>query len=125
MASTLPPVQSPPSEIDPVMPAGSPTSPAPAASPEEITRKSPDERKEALGRAIHTQVAQGARVESQGDYQAVLVRGHRPNNMLHLFLTIVTFGLWLFVWLGLAAFGGEKRTSTSVDEWGNTNIQNL
>ena len=125
MASTLPPVQSPPSELDPVMPAVSPTSPAPAASPEEITRKSPDERKEALARAIHTQVVQGARVESQGDYQAVLARGHRPNHLLHLVLTIVTLGLWVFVWLGVIAFGGEKRTSTSVDEWGNTNIQNL
>jgi hypothetical protein len=78
-----------------------------------------------LGRAIHTQVAQGARVESQGDYQAILVRGHRPNHMLHLVLSIVTLALWLFVWLGVIAFGGEKRMSASVDEWGNTNLQNL
>jgi hypothetical protein len=99
--------------------------PLPRVAPEEITRKSPDERKEALGRAIHTQVAQGARVESQGDYQAILVRGHRPNHMLHLVLSIVTLGLWLFVWLGVIAFGGEKRMSASVDEWGNTNLQNL
>jgi hypothetical protein len=125
MASTLPPVQSPPSELDSVVPAGSPTSPAPPVAPEETTRKSPDERKEALARAIHTQVTQGARVESQSDYQAVLVRGHRPNHILHLVLSIVTLGLWLFVWLGVIAFGGEKRMFTTIDEWGNTNIQNL
>ena len=45
--------------------------------------------------------------------------------MLHLVLTIVTLGLWVFVWLGIAAFGGEKRKFASVDEWGNTNLQNL
>ena len=116
MASTLPTVQAPPPET---------AAPAPAASREGVTRKSSDERKEALGRAIHTQVAQGARVESQGDYQGILVTGHRPNHMLHLVLTIVTLGLWVFVWLGIIAFSGEKRMSASVDEWGNTNLQNL
>jgi hypothetical protein len=49
--------------------------PAPAASPEGVTRKSSDERKEALGRAIHTQVAQGARVESQCDYAVLATLG--------------------------------------------------
>jgi hypothetical protein len=88
-------------------------------------RKSADERKEALGRAIHTQVAQGARVESQGDYQGILVEGHRPNHLLHLLLGFLTLGLWWIVWLGLVIFGGEKRTSVSVDEWGNTNVQKL
>ena len=101
-----------------------PVLPVPAL-PEEITRKTPDDRKEALGRAVHTQVAQGARVESQGDYQAILVKGHRPNHMLHLILTLVTLGLWAFVWIGVVAFGGESRMSVGVDEWGNTNVQKL
>jgi hypothetical protein len=35
------------------------------------TRKPPDERKEALGRAVHRQVSLGARVESQADYQLI------------------------------------------------------
>ena len=88
-------------------------------------RKSSDERKEALARIVTAQVAHGARVESQSDYQAVLVRGHRLNNTLHLILTIVTFGLWGFVWLALALIGGEKREVASVDEWGNSSIQRL
>ena len=99
-------------------------SPSPT-SLEELARKTPDERKEALARAVHTQVAQGARVESQGDYQAILVTGHRPNHTLHLILTLVTFGLWGIVWIAVAALGGEKRMSVSVDEWGNTNVQKL
>jgi len=74
------------------------------------TRKAPDERKEALGRAVQRQVSLGARVESQAEYQAVLVTGH-PNHFLH----IVTLGL----------LGGEHRTSVSVDESGNTNLQKL
>lgn len=88
-------------------------------------RKSSEERKEALARAVHTQVAQGARVESQADYNAVLVKGHRPNHVLHLILTLVTLGLWVFVWIGVTIFGGEKRMTVSVDEWGITNVQRL
>ena len=75
------------------------------------TRKAPDDRKEALGRAVQRQVSLGARVESQADYQAVLVIGRRPNHLLRL----VTLGLW----------GGEHRTSVSVDESGNTSLQKL
>lgn len=98
----------------------------PAATTSEAPqRKSSDERKEALARAIHGQVAQGARVESQSDYQAVLVKGHRPNHVLHLILTLVTLGVWGIVWIAVALLGGEKRMSVGVDEWGNTNIQRL
>lgn len=75
------------------------------------TRKTPDERKEALGRAVQRQVSLGAQVESQADYQAIVVTGHRPNHLLRL----VTLSLW----------GGEHRTSVSVDESGNTNLQKL
>jgi hypothetical protein len=88
-------------------------------------RKSADARKEALARVVTAQVADGARVESGSDYQAVLVRGHRPNNTLHLILTLVTAGLWGIVWIAVAAIGGEKRSVASVDEWGNSSIQTV
>ena len=48
----------------------------------------------------------------------MLVRGRRPNHLLHLVLSVITFGIWLFVWLGIAAFGGESRFRLSVDEYG-------
>ena len=35
----------------------------------------------------------GYRVVSQTDDQAMLVRGHRPNHILHLLLSVVTLGL--------------------------------
>jgi hypothetical protein len=90
------------------------TVPAPRTSvPTEgaTRRKVPDERKEALVRAVLRQVSLGARVDSRNDYQAILVTGHRPNHLHHL----LTLGFW----------GGEHRTSVSVDESGNTNIQKL
>jgi hypothetical protein len=100
-------------------------SPSVEAATEQPVRKSADARKEILARLVVAQVAQGARVETQSDYQAVLVRGHRPNNTLHLVLTLVTAGVWGIVWIALALIGGEKRSVGSVDEWGNSSIQRL
>jgi len=85
-------------------------------------RKSSDERKESLARTVSGQVASGARVESQSDYQAVVVRGKSVNHVLHLILTLVTLGLWAIVWIALAIFGGEKRSLVTVDEYGNVAV---
>ena len=74
-------------------------------------QEAPDERKEALGRAVERQVSLGARVESQAEYQAIVVTGHPPSHLLHR----LTLGVW----------GGEHRTSVSVDEAGNTSLQKL
>jgi hypothetical protein len=109
----MPEVITPPSEAEPSAP---PTT-------AKDGRKSSDERKEALARIITAQVVDGARVESQSEYQVVLARGHRLNNFMHLILTIVTFGLWGIVWLLLGLFGGEKRRVAFIDEWGNSSIQ--
>lgn len=79
-----------------------------------------------LAQTVNNQIAQGCRVESQSDYQAVVVKGHRLNNTLHLILTICTAGLWgIFVWAPLAIFGGEKRSVVAVDDYGNTSVQRL
>lgn len=88
-----------------------------------IDKKSGEERKALLARAIANEVRQGHRVESQTDYQAVLVRGQRPNHILHLILTLITLGLWAIVWIAVVALGGEKREVIEIDEYGNTNIQ--
>lgn len=80
---------------------------------------SPDERKAILAQAIANEVAAGARVESQQDFQAVMVRGHRVNNVLHLILTLVTVLLWGIVWIIVALVGGEKRYAIAVDEYGH------
>jgi hypothetical protein len=88
-------------------------------------RKSPEERKELLSRTVASQVANGARVESQSDFQAVLVRGKSVNHVLHLILTLVTLFIWSIVWIALAIFGGEKRSMVTVDEYGNVAVQQV
>lgn len=57
-----------------------------------------EQRREALARQISTLVFQGRRVESQGDYQAVLVRGRGPL---------------------------ERRELVTIDESGNPLVQSL
>lgn len=91
----------------------------------ESGRKTSEERKELLARTVSGQVASGARVESQSDFQAVVVRGKSVNHVLHLILTLVTFTLWGIVWIALAIFGGEKRSMVTVDEYGNAAVQKV
>lgn len=55
---------------------------------------------------------------SQSDTQAQLVKGKRVNHVLHLILTILTFGLWVVVWLLVTAFGGERTAYITVTEYG-------
>ena len=87
-----------------------------------------DEQKQLLARQIATSIARGRRVESQGDFQAVLLRGRRVNHLLHLILTLLTFclmGGWIWVWIALAIFGGEKREIATVDEYGNVTLSKV
>lgn len=90
---------------------------------EPVQTKTAEERKALLAQTVSGQITQGSRVESQSDFQAVLVNGAPVNHTLHLILSIVTCGLWIFVWGGLAIWGGEKRSIVQVDEYGNANIQ--
>ena len=64
-------------------------------------------------------------MESQNDFSAVLVKGHRPNHAIHGVVTVFTLGLWAFVWVPLAIWGGEKRSVATVDEYGNVTVQRI
>ena len=77
-----------------------------------------DQRRAALATNLQLAVKKGWRVESQTDFQANLVKGHRTNHILHLILSIVTFGLWLIVWLIVALTNKENRRVVTVDEYG-------
>jgi hypothetical protein len=89
------------------------------------SKKSPDERKKLLAESIQREVVQGARVESQSEFQAVMVKGERPNHTLHAIITLFTCGLWGIVWIVIGLTGGERRTMVVVDEYGNALVQNL
>ena len=83
------------------------------------------ERRRRLAHHVASAVANGRRVETQSDFQAVLVKGHRVNHVLHLILTLVTVGLWAPVWLLMVFVGGEKREILQVDEFGNVSVTRL
>ena len=88
-------------------------------------KKTADERKEILARLVASQITQGRRIETQSDYQAVLLQGKAVNHVLHLLLTFVTLGIWAVVWVSMVLLAGEKRELLQVDEWGNPTIAKL
>ncbi len=99
--------------------------PAHLPAPVDARRRSADERKAILARQIQMAAASGRRIESQSDFQAVLVVGKPVNHVLHAILTIFTCLLWGIVWLIVGLSGGEKRELLVVDEFGNVQIQHL
>lgn len=74
----------------------------------------PEQRRQTLANEVAGAVARGGRIETQTDYQAVIVSGRRVNHILHLILTVLTAGLWVFVWIYLVLTGGEKREVVTV-----------
>jgi hypothetical protein len=83
-------------------------------------------RRARLARQVSSMVAtQGARVESQSDFQAVLVTGQPVNHVLHFLIGVFTCGLWWIIWLILALTGGARRALIQVDEWGNVTVQRV
>lgn len=89
------------------------------------TRRTADERKVILSQQLQTAAARGLRIESQNDFQAVLVEGKPVNHTLHAILTIFTCLLWGIVWAIIAGTGGETRQMVVVDEFGNVLWQKL
>lgn len=49
------------------------------------------------------------RLESRSDTRAVLIRERKVNHRLHLLLTILTLGFWVFVWMVVAAHSTEPQ----------------
>lgn len=76
------------------------------------------ERTALLDQAVMLAVSRGGRVEARTQFQAVIVYGRQPNNVLHALLTIFTCLLWGIVWLILLANGGERRQVIQVDPYG-------
>lgn len=89
------------------------------------TRRADVERKAILAQQLQGAAARGLRIESQSEFQAILIKGQPVNNTLHAILTIFTCLLWGIVWAVIAATGGEKREMIVVDEFGNVQHQRL
>ena len=54
------------------------------------------------------------RVGFQSDDRVVVITGHPVNHVLHLLLTVLTGGLWVFAWAYVCAVGGEQSRTLSV-----------
>ena len=60
-------------------------------------------------------IALGYRIESRTSTQIVYVSGKPVNHLLHFFVGLFTLGIWwLFVWLPIGIFGGEKRRIVAI-----------
>jgi hypothetical protein len=76
------------------------------------------QRKTILARAIEHQVALGGRVESSGDFHAVVIFGKPVNHILHFLIGIVTLTIWWLVWLLLVLGNNQMRRTIFVTEDG-------
>ena len=96
---------------------------APASA--STAHRSLDERKAILAQQLQGAAARGLRVESQGEFQAVLAEGAPVNHTLHAIVSIFSCGLWVIPWVIITVNGGVRRHMVTVDEFGNVMWQNL
>lgn len=85
--------------------------------------RQPEERKATLAREVGNQVRSGWRVESQTDYQAVLAKGKRTSHGLHIFLSIITLGFWIPVWILMTVLNRDRHRVVEVDPFGNLSVR--
>jgi len=82
----------------------------------------PQQQSTALQSAVQSYSSKGWTPTFVGDTQASLRRGKRPNHILHLILTILTFGIWGIVWAVLAIGMRERTVTIIVDTSGQVQI---
>ena len=78
-------------------------------------KKTAEERRALFAQAVADEERHGWRVESQEDFQAVLVRRQRGIYLIQLLLTALMSPQ-------AESIGGEKREILSVDEYGSKHL---
>lgn len=86
------------------------------------TERSDTERKSILDKQIIFYASLGWRLDTQTDFAAVFSSGKRLNHILHLILSLVTFGIWIIFWIVMGLTNKIVITTVSVDLYGNTSI---
>jgi hypothetical protein len=79
------------------------------------TQKSDEERNALLAEAIASEEGRGWRLESQSDFQAVMVRERRSIYLLRVLVA-------MFAAPQEPSYGSERREVIVVDEYGDTDI---
>jgi hypothetical protein len=82
------------------------------------TQLSADVRQSILDRRLLAAVSQGGEITSRSDFSAVLRYGQPVNHVLHLILSVLTLGIWLFIWLLLVLTNKRRVVFVAVDEFG-------
>lgn len=70
---------------------------------------------EDFDQAVAVRIQQGWRIESQANKIAMMVKGKKTNHILHLLLSMMTFGLWVLIWINVASWGGERRLNIKLE----------
>lgn len=81
---------------------------------------SESEKANKLAMAIATEVSKGWRVESQSQIQGVLAKGKSVNHTLQIFLSVITLGFWLFIYVPMAIVNRRQTKIIRIDDFGNT-----
>ncbi|MBZ5741289.1 hypothetical protein [Nocardioides mangrovi] len=80
----------------------------------------PDRLVRGLALAVERQVSlYGADVVYDGPHGVVVAYRRRVSHVLHFVMTLLTGGLWAFVWLGVALSAREERRRLEIDAWGH------
>ena len=92
---------------------------------ESTTPRSDSERKDLLQNHIVKMAAQGWRIDAQSEFSATLSLGVKTAHVLHFLLSLITFGLWLFIWiiLVLSRVNNRRRQFLKIDKFGNIHIE--
>ena len=76
-------------------------------------------RQRLLERAVDLEVLAGATVVHRSDRGVTVARPRSVTHLGHFILTLLTGGLWGFVWLAVVLSRREDRVRYEVDPWGN------
>jgi hypothetical protein len=76
------------------------------------------QRSAILQQELVARTGPGVRVVAQSPTSASVVSGSEANHVVHALLAIFSCGLWLPAWLLFAALQHERRSTVSVDEYG-------
>ncbi|MDQ3671495.1 MAG: hypothetical protein M3364_03525 [Actinomycetota bacterium] len=111
------------SEITPVVTDPvSPPEPGLTSSPELPRERSDGDRKAMLAQSVANEVRKNWNVQSQNDFQAVMAKGKRTSHGLHVFLSLITLGFWIPVWVVIWYMNRDQHEVITVDPYGNVNL---
>jgi len=77
------------------------------------------ERQAILDNEISGYITRGYRIEHTTQFSAVVARGGRTSHVLHLILSLLTFGAWVPVWIIMATINIRVRYRIAVDPYGH------